>query len=135
MGFVPLAIVKFTVLEVPPPGLVTLTGAVPAEAMATAGMVAINCVAFPNVVARAIPPKLTTEDAIKFVPLTVSVKVAPPVKAVFGDIVVIVGVELTGGLEPLREVAEVPDAQPQTLPMIAAINVNAAILFTGGASA
>jgi hypothetical protein len=38
------------------------------------------------------PPKLTIEDATKFVPLIVSVKAAPPAKALFGEIVVIVGV-------------------------------------------
>ena len=99
MGLFPLVMVKFAAFEVPPPGaeLVTVTAAVPAVAMAAAGMAAVNCVALTNVVVRAVPPKLTVEAATKFVPLTVSVKAAPPATALFGEIVVIVGV----GLDPL----------------------------------
>jgi hypothetical protein len=89
---------KFTALEVPPPGagLVTVTAGVPAEAMAAAGMAAVNCVELMNVVAGADAPKLTIEAATKFVPLIVSVKAAPPAAAPFGEIVVTVGV----GLDP-----------------------------------
>src|SRR4029077_19346808 len=67
---VPLAMVKVTAFELPPPGAesVTVTGTVPAEAMAAAGMAAVNCVALTNVVVRAVPPKLTIEAATKFVP-------------------------------------------------------------------
>jgi hypothetical protein len=43
------------------------------------------------------PPKLTTEAAMKFVPLIVSVKAALPATVLFGEIVVIVG----AGLDPL----------------------------------
>jgi hypothetical protein len=91
--------VKFTAFEVPPPSaaLVTVTAAVLAEAMAAAGMVAVNCVVLTNVVVSADPPKLTTEAATKFVPLTVSVKAVPPAAVLPGEIVVIVGV----GLDPL----------------------------------
>jgi hypothetical protein len=91
--------VKFIALEEPPPGegLVTLTAITPDEAMAAAGIAAVNCVALTNVVVRAVPPKLTTEAAMKFVPLTVSVNAAPPAMAVFGEIAMIVGV----GLDPL----------------------------------
>jgi hypothetical protein len=93
--------VKFAAFEVPPPGagLVTVTASVPAEAMVATGMAAVNCVEFTNVVAGADPPKLTVEAATKFVPLTASVKAALPAKAVFGEIVVTVGV----GLDPLDE--------------------------------
>jgi hypothetical protein len=88
--------VKFTASEAPPPGagLVTVTAAVPIEAMAAPGIAATNCVALTNLVVRAAPPKLTIEAATKFVPLTVSVKAAPPASAVFGEIVVIVGIGL-----------------------------------------
>jgi hypothetical protein len=65
--------------------------------MLAAGMAAVNCVEFTNVVAGADPPKLTIEAATKFVPLIVSVKAAPPEMLLFGEIVVIVGV----GLDPL----------------------------------
>ena len=95
---------KFTAFEVPPPGarLVTVTAAVPAEAMAAAGMAAVNCVELRDVVATAVPPNLTIEPATKFVPLIVSVKAAPPATALFGEILVIVGV----GLDPLGEAVE-----------------------------
>ena len=94
-----LVMVKFIALEVPPPGagLVTVTAIVPAEAMLAAGMAAVNCVELRNLVAGADPPKLTIEAATKFVPLIVSVKAAPPAAALFGEIVVIVGVAGVGG--------------------------------------
>jgi len=81
-------------LEVPPAGagLVTVTANVPIETMLEAGMAAVNCVELTNVVAATAPPKLTIEDATKFVPLIVSVKAAPPATTLFGEIVKIVGV-------------------------------------------
>ena len=85
---------KFIALEMPPlgAGLVTVTAGAPVETMLAAGMAAVNCVEFTNVVAVADPPKLTIEVATKLVPLIVSVKAAPPATVVFGEIVVIVGV-------------------------------------------
>jgi hypothetical protein len=95
-GLGALVMVKVIALEVPPPGagLVTVTAGVPVEAMAAAGMAAVNCVELTNVVAGADPPKLTIEAAMKFVPLIVSMKAAEPATALFGEIVVIVGVGL-----------------------------------------
>jgi hypothetical protein len=86
--------VKFLALEVPPAvtGLVTVTASIPLEAMLAAGMTAVNCMELTNVVTGADPPKLTVEAATKFVPLIVSVKVPSPTIAVFGEIVLIVGV-------------------------------------------
>jgi len=49
-------------------------------------------------VVGAAPPKLTIEAATKFVPVIVSVKAVPPATALFGEIAVIVGVGLGGGL-------------------------------------
>ena len=94
-----MVVVKFSALEVPPPGagFVTVTVAAPPEAIAAAGMAAVNCVALTNVVAGAVPLKLTIEAAKKFVPLIVSVKAPPPATALVGEMVEIVGV----GLEPL----------------------------------
>jgi hypothetical protein len=91
-----LVTVKLSGLEVPPPGagLVTVTADVPTEAMLEAGMAAVNCVELTNVVVGTAPPKLTVEDERKFVPLIVSVKAAPPATALFGEIVVIVGLGL-----------------------------------------
>ena len=85
--------VKFTGFEVPPPcaGLVTVTANVPVETILEAGIVAVNCVEFTNVVASADAPKLTIEPATKFVPLIVSVKAGPPARPLFGEIVATVG--------------------------------------------
>jgi hypothetical protein len=93
MGLVPLLIAKLTPLDVPPPGpgLVTVTAAVPAEAMAAAGIVAVNCMELTNVAATAVPPKLTTEEERKFAPLTVRVNAGLPATLLVGDIVEIVG--------------------------------------------
>jgi len=90
--------VKFAALEVPPPGggFVTVTAAVPAEGIVEVGMATVNCVALTNVPPRVVPPKLTNEAATKFVPLIVSVKATLPANALFGEIVVIVGLGLGG---------------------------------------
>jgi hypothetical protein len=79
--------------DVPPPGagFVTVTLNVPAVAISAAVMDAVTCVAFTNVVVTAVPLKFTTEVATKFVPFTVSVKVAPPAVALVGESDVIAG--------------------------------------------
>lgn len=59
----------------------TVTDAVPAVAMSLAGTAAVNCVALPNVVVSATPFQCTAEVLMKFVPVTVSVKAAPPALA------------------------------------------------------
>jgi hypothetical protein len=100
---------KFTAFEVlPPAGLVTVTATVPPEAIEAAGMAAVNCVALTNVVLGAAPPKLTTEAATKFVPVMVSVKAAPPARAVFGEIALTVGADLY----PFGEVVDPAYPQP-----------------------
>ena len=85
---------KFTGVEKPPSdaGFSTVTGAVPILEMLEAGIAAVNCVELTRVVGAADPSKLTSEDAIKFVPLIVSVNPAPPATALFGEMDVIVGV-------------------------------------------
>ena len=82
--------------DVPPPGagFVTVTLNVPAAAMSAAVIAAVICVALTNVVAFAAPLKFTTEDALKFVPFTVRVNAAPPLVALVGESVVIVGTGL-----------------------------------------
>src|SRR5260370_23892804 len=72
-------------------GLVTAPAAILAVVMAAAGIAAVNGEGLTNVVARATPTKFTTEPVKKFEPFTVRVKAAPPVSALFGEIVVIVG--------------------------------------------
>ena len=86
-------IVKFTAFDVPPPGagLVTVTVGVPDEAIAATEIAPVNCVELANVVATAVPPKLTTEEDRKFVPLTVKVNAGLPARLPAGDIVTIVG--------------------------------------------
>ena len=92
-GLGPLVMVKLTAFEVPPPGagLVTVTASVPLEATPVAGMAAVSCVVLTNVVALAVPPKLTTEVVTKFVPLTVSINPALPAAILFGEIALIAG--------------------------------------------
>src|SRR5262249_10866878 len=73
---------------------------VASDATAPAGTPAVNCVELTTVVAGVVPPKLTTEAATKFVPLTVRVKPAPPAAALVGEIVAIVGLVIVGLLPP-----------------------------------
>jgi hypothetical protein len=93
--------------DVPPPGagLVTVTFKVPADAISAAAIDAVNCVALTNVVVLGLPLKFTTEVETKFVPFTVSVKVAPPFTALAGESDVMVG---TGLFTANGELAERP---------------------------
>jgi hypothetical protein len=72
--------------DVPPPGvgLNTVTEAVPEVAMLLAGTAAVNCVALPIVVVSAALFHFTTEPLMKFVPVSASVKAAPPAVAEAG---------------------------------------------------
>jgi hypothetical protein len=81
--------------EVPPPGvgLVTATLTVPDMAVSAAVIEAFTCVALTKVVVFAVPLKFSTDDALKFVPVTVNVTVAPLV-ALAGESEVIVGTGL-----------------------------------------
>ena len=72
----------------------TVTVAVPAVAISAAVMAAVNCVALTNVVVLAAPLNFTTDVDTKPVPLTVSVKAAPPAVAPVGDREVAVGAGL-----------------------------------------
>lgn len=107
-GFGALAMLKTTTVDVPPPGagLVTVTLALPAAAMSAAVMAAVSCVALTNVVVFAVPLNFTAEDDTKPVPLTVSVKAAPPAVAPVGESEVIAG----AGLLIVKVCA--PDAPP-----------------------
>jgi len=90
-----LVTVKASALEVPPPGLATVTCAVPAAATSVAGMAAVSWVALTNVVVRAAPFHFTVAPLTKLVPVTVRVKAGLPAWALFGDSAVMVG---TGAL-------------------------------------
>lgn len=84
--FAAALIVKVRAPDVPPPGvgLNTVTEAVPAAATSLTGTAAVNCVALPNVVVSATPFHFTAEVLMKFVPVRVSVKAAPPAVAETG---------------------------------------------------
>ena len=89
-------IVNVCAFDVPPPGvgLNTVTEAVPAAAMSAAVIWAVSCVLLPNVVVRLLPFQRTTDEPLKFVPVTVSVNPAPPAVALAGAIEVSVGAGL-----------------------------------------
>jgi hypothetical protein len=93
--------------------------------MATAGMAAVNRVELTTVVAGVVPPKLTTEAATKFVPLTVSVKAAPPAASLVGEIPTIVGLVIVG-LPPPH-----PGRNTRlTIPWTASLLMSPVLLFT-----
>lgn len=56
-----------------------------------AGTVAVSCVALAQLVASGVVPHITTEVAVKFDPLIVSVKSLPPANAETGVIELIAG--------------------------------------------
>jgi len=77
------SIVNRSADDVPPPGVgvCTVTGAVPLDARSLAPIDARNCVALMKVVDRGAPFHWTTDEAMKPLPLTVSVNAAPPAEA------------------------------------------------------
>ena|SRR6266704_1258462 len=91
-------IVKVMALEVPPPGaaLKTVTLAEPALATSLAEMGVVSWVLLTKVVGRSDPFQRTAEVEMKFVPLTVRVKAAPPAVAPVGEIEVIAGTGFDG---------------------------------------
>jgi branched-subunit amino acid transport protein len=102
-----LLIVNVCAFDVPPPGVgfTTVIEAIPPTAISAAVMVAVSVVLETKVVARAEPLKSTVDDALKFVPVTVSVKLFPPAVVGFGETEVVVG---TGLLTVRVCVPEVP---------------------------
>src|SRR5882672_2908569 len=107
-GFGWLAIVNTKFVVVPPPGVgfVTVTLADPTVVISLDEIVAVSWVAFTNVVALAVPLNLTTEAGTNPVPVTVSVKPAPPAVAPLGLSEVIAG----AGLFTVND--EFPEAPP-----------------------
>jgi hypothetical protein len=92
--------VNVSLADVPPPGLglETLTHAVPGDAISATGTVTLSCVEESNVtgVRLVLPPlqpacQATVEEAVKFVPVRVSVNWPDPAIALFGLIEVSVG--------------------------------------------
>jgi len=79
--------------EVPPPGpgFTTVIESVPPTAMDDDGMVIVIIVDETNVVTNGTPFTSTVDEALKFVPVTVSVKDGPPAVVEVGEIEVVVG--------------------------------------------
>ena len=84
---------KFTALEVPPPGpgLTTLTAAAPGSRMSPAGIAACNWLWLAKVVGRGEPFQFNSELNTKLDPFTVKVKPNPSSTTPGGDKLVIVG--------------------------------------------
>jgi hypothetical protein len=82
--------------ELPPPGneLKTLMFIIPGSAMSSAEIDACICVLETNIVGRFKPFHLTTDPCMKFVPVTVSEKPAPPARAEDGLRLVTLGTGL-----------------------------------------
>ena len=91
-----LVTVKFTALEVPPPGdgFKTVIGKVPPTATSANVICAVNSVLPPKLVVRLLPLNLTIAPSTKPVPVTVSVKAASPAVLLDGLILLTVGAGL-----------------------------------------
>ena len=79
-------------------GFATVTGALPWVTMWLAGIAAVTCPAFTNVVVRAAPFQRTWEVPTKLLPFTVSVKAAPPAGVLVGASDVSAGTGFAGAL-------------------------------------
>jgi len=92
-----------------PPELVAIMLAVPAAAIRLAGTDAVICVALIYVVVSEAPPQLAVEVEVKFAPLMVRVKAAPPAIVADG-----LKLEMVGGRVMLVTAAKaVPLAVPE----------------------
>jgi len=91
-----LLTVNVWALDVPPPGVgfTTVIANVPAVVMSDDGIEAVTLEDETNDVARGDPSKLTTEDAVKPVPVTVIVKVEAPTAFELGEMSDVVGAGL-----------------------------------------
>ena len=96
VGLLLTVTVKVSALDVPPPGVgvETVTAAVPLAAMSAAVMAACKLVLETKVVERVLPFHWTVDVGMKFVPVTVNVKPAPPATAELGFKDATVGVGL-----------------------------------------
>jgi hypothetical protein len=78
---------------------------VPTVVKSLAGIDAVNCVEFTNVVVLGEPLNCTTEADTKFVPFTVIVNSADPAVLLVGEMLVVVG---TGKLATMLSVWDAP---------------------------
>ena len=89
---------NWKVLELPPPGAgvdTAIASETPPLPMFAAGTCAVSCVALTNVVVSADDPQFTVEPVVKPVPMTVSVKAAPPAGVNPGEIPLTTGAGLS----------------------------------------
>jgi hypothetical protein len=102
-------IVNVTEFEIPPPGdgLNTVIVALPALAISLAEIEAVSWLALPKVVGRSAPFQRTRDEEMKLLPLTVSVKAAPPAVAEVGLMLVIAGTEFAAVIVKVTEL-EIP---------------------------
>src|SRR5206468_3255993 len=116
--------------EVPPPGVgvTAVTLAVPTAAMSAAVIAAVSWMALTKVVVRVAPFQRTVEPFTNPVPLTVSVKAAPPTVALVGVSPVIVGMGLSTGNACAAEVPP-PGAGVNTVTCgVPAVAMSAAVI-------
>ena len=76
---------NFNVLELPTPGVCTISVAVPIFAIAEAGTWAVSSVALTYCVERAVEPQFTVEEAVKPRPLTVRANADEPAGLTAGE--------------------------------------------------
>ena len=111
--------VKVALLEAP----LTVMLAVPAVTIRLVGTTAASCEELTKVVANEEAPQLTVASAVKFAPLTVSVKAAPPAVADAG-----LRLEMAGeGRAALMIAAYEPPLTALTLTLSALVNAVAAM--------
>ena len=103
--------VKVVTTDGGPFGFATVTNGVPATAMALAGMVACNSVALTNADDTTLELNVTTELAVKKVPVSVSVKAEPPAVALAGTRPPTTGCVFVGRTAS-REFVDVPPPIP-----------------------
>ena len=117
-GFAGALMVNDTAFEVPPPGVgfTTVTGTLPWVTMSLAGIAAVTCPAFTNVVVRPVPFQRTWDVPTKLLPFTVSVKAAPPAGVLVGASDVSAGTGFAGALMVNDTAFEVPRRAPDSPP-------------------
>jgi hypothetical protein len=108
-------------VDAPPPGLglETVTLAVPAVATSLALIAAVTSVELTNVVVRFDPFQRTTDEALKFVPVTSRVKAPVPATVCDGEMAVVVGTGLLTVNAALFPAASVPSVAVSTTPVSA----------------
>lgn len=109
---------KLDAADVPPSGLTTLIGMVPAEATSPAAMAAVSCELLTKFVVRLLPFHCTVAPETKLLPFTVSVNADAPAPTLLGERELIAGPAFTVNVEPV-EAVELPLSGLTTLTVTA----------------